>query len=355
MASRARVAAAACLLASGLIVTGAGTAIALADPERGHGSSDDRHENGSFGDTVGDAVRRALGVESPNGSGSESAPGDRPRSSVGSGREDGEPGENESPDPTKTEQSPTDTTKPTKTTEPPETTEPTKTTEPPATTEPTETTTKPTETTPSTTRTTSPTSTTPTTTETSGTVGQPPPGGGTSSGGGNGAVVQIPRFHRPQAPGMQLPEELQPGAPGGPAVLDAGADAAPAGAAPAEVITLPVIVAPPIGVGAGAGGAGSPAGVASGPPPAAPRSLTQPPAAREPAPAGVGSNAVPASSYRVGYSEYLRTAGLPQVAALAVPGIAGILVLTGAGGLVGYRQAKAGLAVRAGGTARFMR
>ena len=59
--------------------------------------------------------------------------------------------------------------------------------------------------------------------------------------------------------------------------------------------------------------------------------------------------------YRIGYTEYLRTAGLPQVAALAVPGIAGILVLTGAGGLVGYRQAKAGHAVRAGGTARFMR
>ena len=53
--------------------------------------------------------------------------------------------------------------------------------------------------------------------------------------------------------------------------------------------------------------------------------------------------------------EYLRTAGLPQVAALAVPGLVGILVLTGAGGLVGYRQAKAGHAVHVGGSARFMR
>jgi hypothetical protein len=72
----------------------------------------------------------------------------------------------------------------------------------------------------------------------------------------------------------------------------------------------------------------------------------EPPAGREPLPANVGSNvAVPASSYRIGYPDYLRSAGLSQVAALAVPGIAGILVLTGAGGLVGYRQAKAGHAV----------
>jgi hypothetical protein len=73
-------------------------------------------------------------------------------------------------------------------------------------------------------------------------------------------------------------------------------------------------------------------------------------------PANVGSNvAAPNSSYRIGYTEYLRTAGLPQVAALAVPGLVGIMVLTGAGGLLGYRQAKAGHAVHVGGTARFIR
>jgi hypothetical protein len=60
------------------------------------------------------------------------------------------------------------------------------------------------------------------------------------------------------------------------------------------------------------------------------------------------------SSYRIGYPNYLRTAGISQVAALAVPGVTGILVLTGAGGLIGYRQAKAGLAIRTRGTARFV-
>jgi hypothetical protein len=35
-------------------------------------------------------------------------------------------------------------------------------------------------------------------------------------------------------------------------------------------------------------------------------------------------------------------------------GLSGLIVLTAAGGVVGYRQAKAGLAVRAAGTARFL-
>jgi hypothetical protein len=158
---------------------------------------------------------------------------------------------------------------------------------------------------------------------------------------------------------MQLPGELPPpppGLPGEPAVIDAGAGVV-AGAAPvgaAVPIALPVIVAPGVGVAGGAGSGGS-AGQAGLPP--APRGLPwQPPAGRNPQPANVGSNAaVPNASYRIGYNEYLRTAALPQVAALAVPGLVGILVLTGAGGLVGYRQAKAGHAVHVGGSARFTR
>jgi hypothetical protein len=104
------------------------------------------------------------------------------------------------------------------------------------------------------------------------------------------------------------------------------------------------------------GGGGAPAAPANPALPAAPRAVTaEPIAGRDPLPAKVGSNVVvPASTYRIGYTEYLRTAGIPQVAALAVPGVAGMLVLTGAGGFVGYRQAKAGLAVRTGATARFV-
>jgi hypothetical protein len=104
----------------------------------------------------------------------------------------------------------------------------------------------------------------------------------------------------------------------------------------------------------GVGGAGAAPGAPALP--VTPRGVSaEPPAGREPLPANVGSNVtVPASSYRIGYTDYLRSAGLSQVAALAVPGVAGMLVLTGAGGLVGYRQAKAGHAVHTNGTARFV-
>jgi hypothetical protein len=104
---------------------------------------------------------------------------------------------------------------------------------------------------------------------------------------------------------------------------------------------------------AGPGGGGSPGAPAL---PAAPRGVTAEPfAGREPLPANVGSNVgVPAASYRIGYTDYLRNAGLSQVAALAVPGVTGMLVLTCAGGLLGYRQAKAGHAVHTSGTARFV-
>jgi hypothetical protein len=159
---------------------------------------------------------------------------------------------------------------------------------------------------------------------------------------------------------MQLPGQLQPpqpGVPGAPGVLEAGgvvAAAAPVG--PAVPIALPVIVAPPLGLGVPGAPGGAGAGPRGGPSPDVKSIFAQPPAGRTSPPANVGSNAaVPNASYRIGYTEYLRTAGLPQVAALAVPGLVGIMVLTGAGGLVGYRQAKAGHAVHVGASARFMR
>ncbi|MDT7730427.1 MAG: hypothetical protein QOK45_680 [Mycobacterium sp.] len=144
---------------------------------------------------------------------------------------------------------------------------------------------------------------------------------------------------------MQLPPAAEPSA----IAAEPGVGAA-AVELPIPPITLPVIVAPVIGLGGGGEAPGAPAL------PVTPRGVTaEPLAGREPLPANVGSNvAVPATSYRIGYTEYLRNAGLTQVAALAVPGVTGMLVLTGAGGLLGYRQAKAGHAVHTSGTARFV-
>ena len=190
--------------------------------------------------------------------------------------------------------------------------------------------------------------TTPTTTR--GGLGLPPPGGSGSvggGGGGGGAIEVPPGIPRPPAE-VQLPPAAEQ------SVLDAvpGVGAA-AAQLPVQPITLPVIVAPS-GLGLGGGG-GAPAPRAPSLP-SAPRGVTaEPPAGREPLPAHVGSNVkLPPSSFRIGYTEYLRNAGLSQVAALAVPGVAGMLVLTGAGGLVGYRQAKAGHAVHTNGAARFV-
>ena len=142
---------------------------------------------------------------------------------------------------------------------------------------------------------------------------------------------------------------------------------------PFAQITLPVVVFPggqvvgaPNGNGGsvGAGGPGvvprpgipaapSPPvnpGASSAPPP------PPPPAQKQQAPPAfsAGNQASVAPSYRMGYMEYLRAAGFGEVAAVAVPGFTGILILTGAGGLIGYRQARAGSTMRIGNTARFM-
>ncbi len=175
-----------------------------------------------------------------------------------------------------------------------------------------------------------------------------PPGPGGGSGGGH---PEVPSGRPGLPPPMQLPPHLMPPTETGPTVVDVEPGVGIAAAQlPIAPITLPVIVAPATGLGGGGGASGGPAL------PVAPRGVTaEPPAGREPLPANVGSNvAVPATSYRIGYTEYLRSAGLSQVAALAVPGVAGMLVLTCAGGLFGYRQAKAGHAVHTSGTARFV-
>jgi hypothetical protein len=142
---------------------------------------------------------------------------------------------------------------------------------------------------------------------------------------------------------------------------------------PFAQITLPVVVFPggtAVGAGNGNGGvvgAGGPGVVprpgipaaplppvtpgagASAPPPPPPAQKQQSPPAFS-----AGNQASVAPSYRMGYMEYLRAAGFGEVAAVAVPGFTGILILTGAGGLIGYRQARAGSTMRTGNTARFM-
>jgi hypothetical protein len=355
--SRVRIAAASCLVVAGLLAGGASATMAFADPLRTSGDSGDNHTNNSSGNGAADKPKSdpdekktPPGVgRRPGGSGSEHS-GD-----VGSGKEEKEekdgadPGEHKpggnKPDGTKPDGHKPDEQKPDEHVgeeeqggeepgnfgevgqDPNNPTSPTKPPQPgdcawwPWPWEPAE------------------------------------PGGPPAPGnGGGGTAPHAPSGRPGRLPPMQLPHGLMPPAtePVEPSVIDVAPGVGVAAAElPIAPITLPVIVAPVTGLGGGGGGsrgAGEPAlpGTARG-------VTAEPPKGREPLPANVGSNAVvPASSYRIGYPEYLRSAGLSQVVALAAPGVAGMLVLTGAGGLVGYRQAKAGHAVRTSGTARFV-
>lgn len=165
------------------------------------------------------------------------------------------------------------------------------------------------------------------------------PNGGDGYGGGV-PTAQLPDGRPGVPPGIDIPpRELLPESPVLPVVPDLAGP-------------LPILVLPPVVPGI-AGGASDPE--PSTPAPKSP----QPPApvrvmpAERPAVPRAGDGEVVAASYRAGYGEYLRTADMSQLVAVAVPGATGIMLLTGAGGFLGYRQARAGLAIRARGSARF--
>jgi hypothetical protein len=174
------------------------------------------------------------------------------------------------------------------------------------------------------------------------------------------AGVALPKAAGVTAPSTLAPalESSGPPEPVGPSVLDTAAGVSLAKAA--GVIapsTLPLVVrTPPLAVGGGAPPPAPPAGTVA-PESPGPRTAAaaERPAGRQPWAANAGGDfAVPPSLFRAGYGQYLRTDGPSQVAALALPGVAGILILTGAGGLLGYRQARAGRAGWIRGSTRFM-
>lgn len=72
-------------------------------------------------------------------------------------------------------------------------------------------------------------------------------------------------------------------------------------------------------------------------------------------PPRTGPAAPVSESVRPGYPEYLRQATMTELASVALPGLAAILGLTALGGLLGYRQAKAGHLLPAAGAGRFLR
>jgi hypothetical protein len=77
-----------------------------------------------------------------------------------------------------------------------------------------------------------------------------------------------------------------------------------------------------------------------------------------PAPGGGAVPGAPAcrliACARRSYTDYLRSPGLPQLAGAALPGVAGILLMTLGGGVIGYRQANAGRLIRGTSAARYL-
>ncbi|WP_236734917.1 hypothetical protein [Mycolicibacterium peregrinum] len=125
---------------------------------------------------------------------------------------------------------------------------------------------------------------------------------------------------------------------------------APAIAAPAAPVAPAPVVAPPAPVIAVPAPAAPPAGVpAAGPSaPTIPVPRSEPPVAQP-----LSVPAVP-ESFRLGYADYLRTASTSDLLFAVLPGLAGMLLMTAAGGAVGVRQARAAQTLPSPQIARFL-
>jgi hypothetical protein len=214
---------------------------------------------------------------------------------------------------------------------------------------------------------------------------------GTDNGPGGRTINRAPAL-LPEAPPpvdfAPLPEEVPPpplapvlppidqppGLPAEPGPVDAttvGAGAVLHGGNEPPVLTAPVIVAAvPAMPGPILGASIAPRATFGGPAftstsrwagePAPPiRQIRQPstsePLLREPPPTNVGLTARGQTSKEAGYTnEYLRSPRLSEMAAGALPGVAGMLIMTASGVCIGYRQAMAGQLLRPQGADRFL-
>jgi hypothetical protein len=210
---------------------------------------------------------------------------------------------------------------------------------------------------------------------------------GTDNGPGDRTISRVPTL-LPQAPPpvdlAPLPEEVPPpplapvlppidvppGVPAEPEPVDAmgGASAVLHGGNKLPVLTAPVIVAPvPALPGHILGASIAPRATFGGPAftstsrwagePAPPirQPSTSEPLLREPPPTNAGLTARGQTSKEAGYTnEYVRSPRLSEMAAGALPGVAGMLIMTASGVCLGYRQAMAGQLLRPQGADRFL-
>jgi hypothetical protein len=152
-----------------------------------------------------------------------------------------------------------------------------------------------------------------------------------SSGGGGGGVDAVSTGVAAEPPVLQAPLVIAPlPIPLPPAVAPVAPPGASAGAAP-----------PPVAVDSVAVGADAPVIRGSLPPTVEPTAAMPTPMSGQPT--------------RLGYPRYLRTPTAGELAAVALPGVAGLMFLTFSGGCIGYRQANSVRFLRAEDSERFLR
>ncbi|MUL84647.1 MULTISPECIES: hypothetical protein [unclassified Mycolicibacterium] len=168
-------------------------------------------------------------------------------------------------------------------------------------------------------------------------------GGGGGGGGGaptNSNIGRAPNLAPvPTAPSSReiLIRSAPPKAPAAPAPAIPAAPVVPVAPAPVVVPPVPVISAP----------------VPSAPP-AAPSAPIRPvPRSEPPATQPLPVPAVP-ESFRLGYADYLRTASTSDLLFSVLPGLGGMLLMTAAGSVVGFRQARAAQTLPSPQIARFL-
>jgi hypothetical protein len=172
-------------------------------------------------------------------------------------------------------------------------------------------------------------------------------------------VVTGPAFRgpAPEAPAPEPVLDASGGVAGGSDYQGTGFGGAPVLSAPvvAAPVALPAAArfpsfppaatsAPGVGTAAARGTSGVEGPTAGGVRTAGPR---------QKAPVGT-VKAMSGQAPRQGYTDYLRRPAVGQLAGAALPGVAGILLMTLGGLVIGYRQASAGRMIRAGGAARYL-
>lgn len=170
-----------------------------------------------------------------------------------------------------------------------------------------------------------------------------------TSGGGGGAAGRPINGNIDRAPNL-APVPTAPSS--RPIVIRSAPPEVPTAPAPviaappvAPVIPAPVVVPPAVPVPAA-----PPAGVA----PAVPNAPVRPAPRSEPPAAQVLSAPAAPESVRLGYADYLRTASTGDLLFAVLPGLGGMLLMTAAGGAVGFRQARAAQTLPSPQIARFL-